>query len=193
MSEGHKTWSFDGSADRHDGLVSMGTGYYARYDEVLDFVVLSATISHGMRVLEIGTGTGNLALRCLASGASIVGLDPSERMLANAREKAIGKPGVEYRQVGQPFLRIPYADRSFDAVVSTYAFHHVPHGLKADGVREMVRVLSSGGSWAVGDLAFENAAEEAQALRDFGWLECEYFTRMEDLRPALADSGMELK
>ena len=88
MDDRHKTWHFDDYdwSDRYDDVVSQGNTYYARYDEVLDFAVAAAGISPGMRVLDIATGTGNLALRCLACGAEVVGLNPSERMLASARE-----------------------------------------------------------------------------------------------------------
>ena len=56
----------------------------------------------------------------------------------------------------------------------------------------MVRVLKPGGSWALGDLAFENAQEEVKALRTLEWLEEEYFSRIDDLRPVFAELGMEL-
>ena len=192
MGGNEKTWDFDSWADRYDKAVAADSQIYARYDEVLDFVVEIAKVSPMMRVLDIGTGTGNLALRCLAHGAAVVGLDPSGRMLAEACEKVGDDTRVEFRQVDTPFLHIPYPDNSFDAVVSTYAFHHIPHRLKSDSVREMVRVLKPDGIWTLGDLIFENEEAEREALHQYRWLEEEYFSWIEELRTVFTELGMEL-
>jgi len=192
MSESEKTWNFDGWADRYDEPIAADSLLYARYDEVLDAVVETAGVSPEKRVLDIGTGTGNLALRCLARGASVVGLDPSERMLIHTRQRAGGDSRAEFRRIYEPCLHIPYPDSCFDAVISTYAYHHVPHRLRRATVREMVRLLRPGGSWAVGDLVCENEQAERRALREYEWLEEEYFARIDDLRSVFAKLGMEL-
>ena len=192
LREGEKTWDFDSWAARYDKTVARGSQLYARYDEVLDMAVKIADISAGKRVLDIGTGTGNLAQRCLTRGAMVIGLDPSERMLSKAREKLGTNSKAEFRQVDEPFLHIPYPDDFFDAVISTYAYHHIPHRLKPDSVREMVRVLKPGGLWVLGDLVFENEQAERRALREYKWLEEEYFARIEDLRSIFAELRMEL-
>lgn len=192
MRENEKTWNFDNWADRYDRAVAVDSQLYARYEEVLDMIVEIANISPGKRVLDIGTGTGNLALRCLARGATVVGLDPSKRMLAKAGEKVGDDPGAEFCQVDEPFLHIPYPDASFDAVVSAYAFHHIPHRLKPDSVREMIRVLKPDGLWVLGDLIFENEEAERNALHQYRWLEEEYFVRIEELRAVFTELGMEL-
>jgi len=83
-----KTWNFDDQAERYDTLVANDPRhYYARYDNVLDAVVEIANLAPGKRVLDIGTGTGNLAAHCLNRGAQVEGVDPSEPMLIKAREK----------------------------------------------------------------------------------------------------------
>lgn len=193
MREERKTWNFDDWAERYDEVVASGSQIYVRYDEVLDIVVEIVDISPGNMVLDIGTGTGNLALRCLARGAEVVGLDPSKRMLAKAREKVGDDPRAIFHQVDEPFLHIPYPDATFDAVVSTYAFHHIPHRLKPDSVHEMIRVLKPGGVWALGDLVFESEEAEREALSKHEWLEEEYFAWIEELRPVFSELGMELK
>jgi len=192
MRKNEKSWNFDNSADRYDEIVKANSMLYERYDDVLDTVVEISNVSLGKRVLDIGTGTGNLALRCLARGAEVIGLDPSEKMLAKAKEKVEDNPKARFLRVDEPFLNIPYPNAYFDAVISTYAFHHVPHHRKSIGIHEMVRVLKLGGSWVLGDLAFENAQEEEKALHKFEWLEEEYFSRIEDLRPVFVELGMEL-
>ena len=188
-----RNWDFDDKADRYDRIVAANHPLYARYDEVLDEVVTRAEVSAGKRVLDIGTGTGNLVLRCLALGASCAVLDPSRNMLAKAADKIGRDSPVEFRTAPEPFLDIPFPDASFDAVISTYAFHHVPPARKPAAIAEMLRVLKPGGSWAIGDLIFENSETEKAALRQYKWLENEYFARAEDLRRVFACSGMELQ
>lgn len=192
MRENEKTWDFDSWAERYDHAVTSDSQLYARYEEVLGFSVEIANISPRMRVLDIGTGTGNLALRCLARGATVVGLDPSRQMLAKAIKKVGDNPRAEFRQVEAPFLHIPYPDDSFDAVLSTYAFHHIPHNLKPHSVYEMIRVLRSGGTWVLGDLMFEDEKAERKALHQYKWLEEEYFVHIRKLRTVFTNLGMEL-
>jgi putative AdoMet-dependent methyltransferase len=195
-----RTWDFDRWAENYDNWVSSDSSLYARYDEVLERVLVAAEVGLGKKVLDIGTGTGNLALGSLRRGAVVVGLDPSGKMLVRAREKAteLGTPAVgpvqaTFLQVAEPFLVIPYPDATFDAVVSTYAFHHVPRHRQPDAIREMLRVLAPAGSWAVGDLMFVSAEAEREALSRYEWLEEEYFVRLDELAPALAQLGLTLR
>ena len=187
-------WTFDdyGWVDRYDAEVAADSQLYGRYREVLEAVADIATPAPGRRILDIAAGTGTLAAICASRGAEVVGLDPSERMLSQARAKFGPKDPVQLLLADDPFLHVPFPAASFDAVVSTYAFHHVPRREHPAAVREMVRVLAPGGVWALGDLVFENAQEEARALGRFQWLEVEYFARVAELRPLLAELGMDL-
>jgi len=99
---------------------------------------------------------------------------------------------VEFVVADEPFLRIPFSDLSFDAVVSTYAFHHVRNEVKPECVLEMLRVLKRGGMLVLGDLAFQDMESEKKALKEYDWLEEEFFTVIEQLQPVFAESGMEL-
>lgn len=186
------TWSFDDQAEGYDKRVGGTTKLYARYDEVLNMVAEIASSAPGNRVLDIGTGTGNLIQHCIAHGAIVVGVDPSEGMLAKAHEKIGNNPNVEFHKIDEPFLDIPYPDACFDAVVSTYAYHHIPDHLKPDSVHEMVRVLKPSGVWVLGDLIFENKETEKDALQEYRWLEDEHFARVEELSPVFEELGMDL-
>ena len=187
------TWNFDEWAGRYDKIIREDTDIFGRYDEVLDRVVAVSRLSKGKRVLDIGTGTGNLALRCLRKEASVIGIDPSEPMLAKARKKIKGKSGIEFQQVDEPFLVNPYPDNYFDVVVSSYAFHHVPHREKTQCIDEMVRVLKSGGVWALGDLCFKDKTQEKLALKEYDWLdEDEYFIRIDEMKAVFKKLGMRL-
>jgi putative AdoMet-dependent methyltransferase len=187
-------WNFDeyGWVDRYDEEVAGDSELYARYSEVLGAVVQLAAPRDGRRVLDIGAGTGTLAAMCVAHGAHVVGLDPSERMLARARAKPEGSASAQFICVPDPFLEIPFPDAAFDAVVTTYAFHHVPHRDKPAAVKEMLRVLRPDGIWVSGDLAFQNVAAEREALARYSWLEEEYFARIDEMRDLFAAAAASL-
>ncbi|MBV9354129.1 MAG: methyltransferase domain-containing protein [Chloroflexi bacterium] len=95
----------------------------------------------GLRALDLGCGTGQLARFLAAQGASsVLGVDLSERMLAVAgREYA--HPRVRYERAALEALSLPEAD--FDLVVSSLAVHYLDdyHGL----LRRIARWLAAGG------------------------------------------------
>lgn len=92
----------------------------------------------GSRVLDVATGTGDLAIELASRGAEVVGVDFSERMLELARAKA---PGIAF-EVGNA-LDLPYADDEFDAVTVGFGarnFDDLDRGLA-----ELARVTRPGG------------------------------------------------
>ncbi len=197
-----KTWVWN-RVGAYDRITSSEVGlYYERYHDLLDLVVVRCEVKAGDRVLDIGTGTGELARRFAQHrGCRVVGLDPSQVMIDAARRKAAeGQWGEVLFQVSErPFLEIPYPDAAFDAVASTQAFHHLHERHKAAAVREMARVLRSpaaaqgrgGGRLAIGDPMFENrAALEAALARWPDDLEEEYFAYLETLEPMFHKAGL---
>ena len=108
-------------------------------------VAAAAYISPGHRVLDVACGTGVLtraaAARAGPSG-KVTGLDLSARMLAIAAQLG---PALTWREGDAQNL--PYADESFDAVVSQFGLMFVPNAPLA--LREMMRVLKPGGHLAV--------------------------------------------
>jgi demethylmenaquinone methyltransferase / 2-methoxy-6-polyprenyl-1,4-benzoquinol methylase len=101
-----------------------------------------ARVGPGSRVLDVATGTGDLAVELSARGAEVVGMDFSERMLELAREKA---PGIAFEAGDAQALT--YADGSFDA--ATVGFGARNFGDLAGGLREMARVVKPGGKVVV--------------------------------------------
>jgi len=97
-----------------------------------------ANVSPGDRVLDVATGTGDLAVELARRGCEVVGSDFSERMLELAREKA---PDISFEHGNA--LDLPYADDEFDAATVGFGarnFSDLPQGL-----REMTRVVRPGG------------------------------------------------
>ena len=96
----------------------------------------------GMRVLDVGAGTGDLAAAALAAGAEVTAVDPDPDMLALARERA---PQARLGRAGLPEL--PFGDAAYDAVLANFVVNHVRD--PRAGMRELARVAATGGRVAV--------------------------------------------
>ena len=98
----------------------------------------------GDRVLAVATGTGDLALelaRRVIPGGEVVGSDFSEQMLARARAKGAGRPGVRFEHGDA--MSLPYADDEFRA--ATVGFGARNFADLDRGIAEMARVVGPGG------------------------------------------------
>lgn len=154
---------FDSWAPTYDETVYAATPAdgFEDYQQVLERVAHLAGAGPGRTVLDVGTGTGNLARVLLECGAAVTGVEPSAAMRQVAAGKLGGVPVLD----GQ-FLALPVGDQSQDAVVSTYAFHHLTDEEKVAGAREMLRVLRPGGRVVIGDVAWSHdGAREAMIER----------------------------
>jgi SAM-dependent methyltransferase len=99
-------------------------------------------IRPGEDVLDVATGTGNVALRAAAVGAQVVGLDLAPELFAAARRRA-GEQGVSIEWVEGDAEELPFADASFDHVLSVFGVQFAPrHEVAA---AEMARVCRPGG------------------------------------------------
>ena len=109
-------------------------------------LIAQAGIEPGATVLEIGTGTGALLLlaKRAVPDATVIGLDPDPRVLANAARKA-RRAGVTLRLDRGYADRLPYPDGSVDRVLSAFMLHHLPADQQHDALREVRRVLAPGG------------------------------------------------
>lgn len=93
--------------------------------------------------LDVGTGTGDLALELCRQGASrVIGVDFSSEMLAAASGKAAAR-GADVSWALADALRLPFPDGAFDCVTSAFLLRNLAD-LRA-GLAEMVRVLKPGG------------------------------------------------
>jgi ubiquinone/menaquinone biosynthesis C-methylase UbiE len=122
-------------------------------------LVNAAGVDPGDRVLDVGCGTGNAALTARRSGADVVGLDLSPRMLDLAREGATLAGYRDLQWVEGDAEGLPFGDGAFDAVISNFGHVFAPDSPAAG--RELCRVARPGGrvaftAWSpdgvVGDL-----------------------------------------
>jgi ubiquinone/menaquinone biosynthesis C-methylase UbiE len=106
-----------------------------------------AALDSAERVLEIGCGTGNLALlvKRMRPQLEVVGLDPDPKALARAQRKS-RRAGLALGLDRGFADELPYPDASFDRVLSSLMFHHLRADLRLASLREVRRVLRPGGA-----------------------------------------------
>ena len=130
--------------------IDWGDGDYARTARALapaaEVLLDAASATAGQRVLDVGCGTGNVALAAAARGAAATGVDPSARLVALARERA-ARAGADARFLTGDAGRLPLPDGAFDATVSAFAVIFAPDPARA--LAEMVRVTRPGGAVAL--------------------------------------------
>ncbi len=99
-------------------------------------------IQPGQEVLDVATGTGNLAIRAAAAGAQVVGLDLTPELFGTARERAAAA-GVVVDWVEGDAEELPYEDETFDRVLSAFGVQFAPrHEIVA---QELAGVCRPGG------------------------------------------------
>ncbi len=130
---GPKRWLFDAWSRVYDlPLVQAAT-----YRPVHDAVLRALRAQPHARVLDLGCGTGQLGARIVRSRLpiTVIGCDFSAGMLERAARRT-----RRVRWVRGDAARLPFADASFDAVVSTEAFHWFPdqHAALAECFRVLV-------------------------------------------------------
>ncbi len=126
------------------------------YEELQEAVTAATTQIRATRVLELGTGTGETALRVRAGrpDAEWVGIDASEAMLARARERL---PDADLRLQR---LEDELPAGPFDLVVSALAVHHLDGAGKRDLFSRVAGVLRPGGLFVLGDVVVPAAGQE---------------------------------
>lgn len=152
MREQHESVSFDPIADRYDN-----TRYYPPdvAERIASGLLRLGGLALGAHLLEIGIGTGRIALPLLAEGVDVTGVDISSRMLEHLQAKYTD------RQTSDPLrawgalaivmgdiTALPFSDNAFDAAVAVHVFHLVSPWRRA--LDEVLRVVKPGGSFLLG-------------------------------------------
>jgi tRNA (cmo5U34)-methyltransferase len=154
------------------------------YDELQEVVVAATGGIRATRVLELGTGTGETALRVrgLHPEAGWVGIDASEPMLARARERL---PGADLRLQR---LEDELPPGPFDLVVSALAVHHLDGAGKRDLFSRVAAVLRPGGKYVLGDVVVPAAGKTGPIYIDW---EMDKPDTVEDQLAWLGEAGFE--
>ena len=129
----HKNF-WDRNAGLYDCFMQKDRAVYEKMYELISPVVKDKT------VLEVATGTGLIAKHIVKAAAHIEATDASPEMIAEAKR---GNYSAKLRFSVQDMFSLPYASKSFDAVIVSNALHIVPQPEKS--LREIKRVLKDDG------------------------------------------------
>ena len=129
----------------YDLLIALLT--LGREEKFRERLLVPAELAPGESVLDIGCGTGSLALvaaRQVGATGSVAGVDPSPEMIERARKKA-SRRGADIAFEVAWGQSLPFPDHSFDVVLSTVMLHHIPRAGREEVLREVRRVLKPAG------------------------------------------------
>jgi ubiquinone/menaquinone biosynthesis C-methylase UbiE len=126
----------------------------AAWDRILDLVVGGRGT---LDALDVGCGTGFLSLELARRGHRVTGIDFAPQMLAEARKKAAAQ-GVAVRFEAGDAEQLPFAEGSFDLVMTRHVLWTLPHPEQA--IDEWIRVLRPGGRLAAMDSQFDPSVLE---------------------------------
>ncbi|MFL6192771.1 MAG: class I SAM-dependent methyltransferase [Thermoanaerobaculia bacterium] len=131
-----------------DPYVAFTRGFFDRWSPLYDLfakpigfayeaAVRKAGAAPGREILDLCTGTGEIALRCARRGARVTAVDLTPSMFLRARRKARRLP---VRFTGMDARHLAFPDGSFDAVLLSFALHDMPRRVRVEVLREAARV-----------------------------------------------------
>ena len=129
---------------------------FRNYEGILQEVV-NRTVG---KVLEFGSGTGNLTEKLAEEGYHVIAVEPSKPMRELAENKKINATFVD-----GDFLTFPAIDQ-VDTIVSTYAFHHLTDEEKSVAIKGYGNLLPKGGKIVFADTMFENEEVYEQTIEE---------------------------
>ena len=145
-----------------------------------------ANIQPGEQVLDVGCGTGTLAIeaqRWVGSVGRVAGIDPGIQQIGRARAKAARRNLPIDFQTGV-IEHLPFPDQAFDVVFSTLMMHHLPGSVKRQGLAEIVRVLKPGGRLVIADFNRKQERQGQSARFHAGG------SSLNDLTSLIQDAGL---
>lgn len=124
--------------------------------DVVAAIAAAVPLRQGLRLLDIGCGTGLVGLPLAGGAASVLGVDLSAGMVQRFAAKAAAAGLAQVRGEVRDLVASPLPPASIDLAVSAMAFHHIPD--VAAMLRAAAAVLATGGWLAVADLEREDGS-----------------------------------
>lgn len=186
---------FDVWADGYDESVRLADesdAYpFAGYAAILKEIYGRVCASGAKAVLDIGFGTGTLAGQLYQQGCDVFGQDFSSRMIQLAQEKM---PRAQLYQ-GDFSLGLvqELKQQRYDAIIATYALHHLTDEQKVAFFQELLPLLQDNGCIYVGDVAFATRAQLEQCKAQAGddWDASEIYFVYDELKQAFPQLRFE--
>lgn len=186
---------FDVWADGYDESVRLADendAYpFAGYVAILKEIYGRVCASGAKAVLDIGFGTGTLAGQLYQQGCDVFGQDFSSRMIQLAQGKM---PRAKLYQ-GDFSLGLvqELKQQRYDAIIATYALHHLTDEQKAAFFQELLPLLQDNGCIYVGDVAFATRAQLEQCKAQAGddWDASEIYFVYDELKQAFPQLRFE--
>ena len=193
MDNSNRTQLFDDWAKHYDQSIQTGGSFpLTGYEQVLNEEFSAADALPGLKVLDLGIGTGNLASLFIDAECSIWGLDFAANMLVKAKEKLPQAVLVQADLLGDwP----PSLDQRFDRIVSAYVLHEFPLSEKMHLIRRLIdRHLAVDGRIVIGDVAFPSIRVREQAREKWAsqWDEEEYYWAADETAKAGNSVGLHI-
>ena len=116
------------------------------------------------RILDLGCGTGSLLVVAKNENPNVdmTGIDLDSKALGIAQKK-IQQSNLNIKLIKSSADKLPFPDSSFDVVISTLVFHHLPTDVKKEALKEIHRVLKKNGRFLLADFG------------PLGWLKIIYY------------------
>jgi len=192
MQSSDRIQLFDAWAQRYDASLAANDGDFPfdGYERILDEAVVLAGVGPGMRILDLGIGTGNLARRFVQQGCEVWGVDFSAEMLAKTRVKL---PQVHLIQADLLADWPADIQPPFDRIVSAYVLHEFTLEGKIAVLRRATHYLVPDGAILIADIAFPSVAiREAVIQQVYGasWDEDEWYWAADEAIAACDAAGL---
>lgn len=172
---------FDRKADDYDRWYGSKLGKFVdKVETELAFSLFEPV--PGMKILDMGCGTGNFSVKLAEKGCKVFGIDISEEMLKKAREKA-QKRNLDIEFYNMDVYNISFPDENFDGIFSMAAFEFIKEPQKA--YDEMYRILKRNERLLIGTINRESKWGEfyiSRSLKGNSIFKYADFKSMNDLK-----------
>ena len=173
-----KNW-FGDWADEYDETI----GKVGKHHDLLDLVVESSHVEENDHILDIGCGTGILALKFLKkSDCQVTGIDGSPEMLA-VFEKKINKLGLNEKIScrHEELSNMEFEKEAFHIISSTFTLHHIKD--KYPMIEKLYKMLKSGGRLIIGEIDMDatgDVRDPKRFMRMMDYLKIEFSLALQE-------------
>ena len=195
MTNPQRQQLFEHWAASYDSTVANQVDFpFVGYEQVLETIVAEAQLQPALSVLDLGTGTGNLAARLAQFQANVVGIDFSAEMLSQAQQKVPAGTFFPLDLLAENWTILE--GYHFDRVVVGYVLHEFPlervvtilDRLRRNYAAPQLRIV-------IGDIAFPDTEirAQAQAYWQESWDTSEYYFAADEACRAFEQVGFQAR